>query len=430
MLNPGDVLDDRYRLIDRIATGGMGDVWRATDVELDRTVAVKAVYARQLDDEGMGERFRGEARAMAGLRHPGVAAVYDYSETSLPDGADVAYIVMACVGGQPLSDRIAQAGRLDAGETMSVVAQAAGALQAVHDGGVVHRDVKPANLIVEPDGHVVLIDFGVALVLAAAGMTDADMVVGTALYMAPEQVSKDEITPATDVYALGAVAYHCLAGRPPFLGDHALAVAMRHLDDEAPPLPDDVPAAVRDLVATALAKDPARRFASAAGMADAAETVADALRSQPTQALATQVLRSAVPATAPDGRKGTRPRTAVAAVVAAVAGIVAVLTFTTPAGTPPTPFDGPSGSAPAAGSPDGPGGPSGGGAGTGGSAPAAGPAGEVGTTPVALPPDTGAASRANGAPEVEHRRPPGPTVHRRAARTRESTVVGPTAASA
>jgi serine/threonine-protein kinase len=402
MLNPGDLLDNRYRLIDRIATGGMGDVWRATDLELDRTVAVKAVYARQLDDKGIGERFRVEARAMAALRHQGVAAVYDYSETSLPQGPDIAYIVMACVGGQPLSDRIAQAGRLDPDETMSLVAQAARALQAVHDGGVVHRDVKPANLIVEPDGHVVLIDFGVALVLAAAGMTDADVVVGTALYMAPEQISKDEITPATDIYALGAVAYHCLAGRPPFLGDDALAVAMRHVDDEVPPLPDDIPAAARDLVLTSLTKDPARRFASAAALADAAEAVAATLRSQPTQALAsldTQVLRSAAPVGLAGGRTVMRPRTVMAAVVAAVTGLVAALMFTTPAGPLPAPFDHPSGSAPAAIPPDGPGGPgapTGGGAGTADSAAAATPAGGVGTVPVAGPRDTRTAGRSGG----------------------------------
>ena len=228
MLEPGALLDDRYRLLERIAAGGMGEVWRGTDDLLGRTVAVKLLHRRLVDDAGFGARFRGEARAMAALHHPGVADVYDYGETAVPGDDDRAvYIVMAWVKGQPLSERIAEAGRLDAATTASVVAQTARALQAVHDAGVVHRDVKPANLVVEPDGHVVLIDFGVAVTEDAAPLTAVNEVVGTALYMAPEQISKQKITPATDIYALGAVAYHCLAGHPPFPGDNALTVALQ-----------------------------------------------------------------------------------------------------------------------------------------------------------------------------------------------------------
>src|SRR5918993_1196104 len=260
MLAAGDLLDDRYRLVERIAAGGMGDVWRATDEELGRTVAVKTLRLGVGHDAGFEERFRREARTMAGLRHPGVAPVYDYRETSLPGGPDLAYIVMACVTGQPLSESLAQNGRFDVMTTMSIVGQAARALQSVHESGVVHRDVKPANLIVEPDGHLVLVDFGVALTKGLAGMTDADVVVGTALYMAPEQVTRAPVGPAADVYALGAVAYQCLAGEPPFGGAMALEVAMRHVDDNLPPLPDDVPVAAHRFVAVAMAKDPARRF--------------------------------------------------------------------------------------------------------------------------------------------------------------------------
>jgi serine/threonine-protein kinase len=265
------MLGDRYRLDDRIAAGGMGEVWKATDTVLGRDVAVKTLHAERAGDAGFQSRFRHEARAMAVLHHPGVADVYDFGQTG--DGVD-AYIVMARVDGEALNQRIADRGRLTAAETMSIVAQAGHALEAAHQAGIVHRDVKPGNLIIKPDGTVVLVDFGVARTAesASAALTGAKEVVGTALYIAPEQVSKDARTgPLADVYALGVVAYHCLAGHPPFMADNPLAVAMQHLQDEAPPLPEDVPEPVRALVARAMQKDPADRFESAAAMAAAAE---------------------------------------------------------------------------------------------------------------------------------------------------------------
>ncbi|MER7459325.1 serine/threonine-protein kinase [Micromonospora sp. NPDC126480] len=274
MPDVGDLIGDRYRLADRIAAGGMGEVWRAVDETLNRTVAVKMQHTRFVQEASAGERFRREARAMAALRHPGVAEVYDYGEASLPGGSGLAYIVMAYVRGQALSERIAELGRLGVTETLSIVAQTARALQAAHDVGVVHRDVKPGNLIIEPDGHVVLVDFGIARSPEATALTAANQVVGTALYMAPEQLSTKPLTPAADIYALGAVAYHCLAGQPPFPGENAVAVALRRLDEEPPPLPDDVPAGVRDLVATAMARDPDHRFPTAAAMAATAAAVA------------------------------------------------------------------------------------------------------------------------------------------------------------
>ena len=266
MALPGQVLGDRYRLDDRIAAGGMGEVWRATDTVLGRDVAVKTLHAGRAEDPGFQTRFRHEARTMAVLHHPGVADVYDYGQSG-PD----AYIVMARVDGEPLNERIAARGRLTPAETMSIVAQAGRALEAAHQAGIVHRDVKPGNLIIKPDGTVVLVDFGVARSAESVALTGAKEVVGTALYIAPEQVSKDMTGPSADVYALGCVAYHCLAGHPPFEGDSAIAVAMQHLTDEPPPLPGDVPPPVRAVVETAMAKDPAQRFPSAAAMAQAAE---------------------------------------------------------------------------------------------------------------------------------------------------------------
>ncbi|WP_084597999.1 serine/threonine-protein kinase [Micromonospora chokoriensis] len=275
MTSVGEVVGDRYRLVESIASGGMGDVWRAIDETLDRCVAIKMLRPRLVTDPGFGERFRREARAMAALRHPGVAQVYDYGEVSRPDAPVLAYIVMECVQGQPLSERIAEVGRLGVAETMSIATQTARALQAAHDAGVVHRDVKPSNLIIEPDGHVVLVDFGVAVTQEAASLTATNQVVGTALYMAPEQVTRSETTSAIDIYALGAVVYHCLSGRPPHQGENAVAVALRHLEEEPPPLPENVPEAVGRLVATAMAKEPSRRFPTATAMAAEAQLLAD-----------------------------------------------------------------------------------------------------------------------------------------------------------
>jgi serine/threonine-protein kinase len=315
------VIDGRYRLTEQIAAGGMGEVWRATDEMLRRTVAVKLLH-----DGRFGARFRTEARAMAALHHPGVADVYDYGETTTADGTTLPYLVMGCVEGQPLSDRIATRGALDPVEAMSIVAQTAQALQVVHDAGVIHRDVKPANLILEPDGRVVLIDFGVAVTTEALELTGAHEIVGTARYMAPEQAAKDEITPAADIYALGAVAYHCLAGHPPYEGDNALAVALRHLDEDPPPLPDSVPEDARRLVATAMAKDPAQRFPSASAMARAAWAVGTPDRP-------TAVVPSAGAADpAPAASRRSRWRAGLVTALAGVVALAAALAFADPVG--------------------------------------------------------------------------------------------------
>ena len=205
MLSSGSLLDNRYRLDERIATGGMGDVWRGTDVVLGRTIAVKVLRTAMLTDPEFAARFYGEARMMAAFRHPGVVEVYDYSAGDASDEDNCAYQVMAYVDGEPLSARLKEQGRLGVAETMSIVAQAAEALHAAHENGTVHRDVKPGNLIVKPNGTVILVDFGVARSAAVTSVTGLNAIVGTALYMAPEQVAKGNVTPATDVYALGAV---------------------------------------------------------------------------------------------------------------------------------------------------------------------------------------------------------------------------------
>jgi serine/threonine protein kinase len=202
---------------------------------------------------------------MAVLAHPNVVNVYDYGRAPPTDGGAaylvMSYLVMSYVDGQPLSRRIAEAGRLSVAETGSVLVQAAEALHAAHRGGIIHCAVKPANLLVAPDGTVTLVDFGVARFAAAIASTAttttaATAVLGTALYMAPEQVTGRPVSPATDIYALGAVAYHCLAGRAPFTGESLLEIALRHLSDEPPPLPSDVPPALRIVITRAMSKDP------------------------------------------------------------------------------------------------------------------------------------------------------------------------------
>ncbi|WP_433386734.1 protein kinase domain-containing protein [Micromonospora sp. KLBMP9576] len=276
MLTHGLVLSDRYRLDDRVATGGMGAVWRCTDLMLERRVAVKVLLpALSVDPEFTG-RFRAEARMLAALRHPGVVAVHDVGRAVLADGNQVDYLVMEYVEGRPLSAWLRRAGRLDPTSTMSVVAQAAEALHAAHLAGIVHRDVKPGNLLVKTDGRLVLVDFGIARSGTTAGITGVNVVLGTASYMSPEQAANQRVSPATDVYALGAVAYSCLAGQPPFDGDNPLQVALRHVQDEPPPLPSDIPPAVAALVRRAMAKRPGDRFPDAAALADAAAEARDA----------------------------------------------------------------------------------------------------------------------------------------------------------
>ncbi|WP_446216157.1 protein kinase domain-containing protein [Micromonospora sp. IBHARD004] len=276
MLTQGVVLSDRYLLSERIATGGMGAVWRCTDTLLDRAVAVKVLLPSLVADPEFTTRFHAEARMMAALRHPGIVQVHDFGSATLADGSQVSYLVMEYVDGEPLLTWVRRAGRLDPASTMSVVAQAAHALHAAHLAGIVHRDVKPGNLLVKRDGSVVLVDFGIARSTTMAGITAAHMVLGTASYMSPEQAAGQPVSPVTDVYALGAVAYYCLAGRPPFEGENPLQVALRHVQDEPAPLPPGTPPAVLEVVRRALAKSPADRYPGAAAMAEAAEDARDA----------------------------------------------------------------------------------------------------------------------------------------------------------
>ena len=181
---------------------------------------------------------------------------------------------MEYVEGDALSRTLARVGRLTPARTMALIAQAADALQAAHEKGIVHRDVKPGNLLVRPNGTLVLTDFGIARSAAAGQLTAAGSVLGTASYISPEQASGELATPASDIYALGVVAYQCLAGRRPFEGETPIEIAMQHVDGTPPPLPPDIPGPVRAVVERCLAKDPAQRWPSAAALAAAARLAA------------------------------------------------------------------------------------------------------------------------------------------------------------
>jgi len=275
VISPGVTLGGRYRLDERIAGGGMGDVWRGTDEVLGRTVAVKILLPALLDEPGFAERFRGEARTMATINHPGVVDVYDYGSDQ-----QLAFLVMEYVEGDALSRTLSRVGRLTPARTMALVAQAADALQAAHANGIVHRDVKPGNLLVRPNGTLVLTDFGIARSALVGQLTVAGSVLGTASYISPEQASGAVATAASDVYALGVVAYQCLSGHRPFDGATPIEIAMKHVRDTPRPLPADIPPAVRAIVDRALAKDPAARWPTAAAMAAVARQAASSLTTQ------------------------------------------------------------------------------------------------------------------------------------------------------
>ncbi|MFC0532848.1 serine/threonine-protein kinase [Phytohabitans kaempferiae] len=276
MLSRGVLLGGRYRLDERIASGGMGDVWRGTDEVLGRTVAVKILLPALLEEPGFAERFRGEARTMATINHPGVVDVYDYGSDQ-----QIAFLVMEYVEGDALSRTLSRVGRLTPARTMALVAQAADALQAAHEKGIVHRDVKPGNLLVRPNGTLVLTDFGIARSAMVGQLTAAGSVLGTASYISPEQAAGGTATAASDIYALGVVAYQCLSGHRPFEGDNPLEIAMKHVRDQARPLPGDIPPAIRRIVDQSMAKDPAARFQTAAMLGAVARQAAATLGSAP-----------------------------------------------------------------------------------------------------------------------------------------------------
>jgi eukaryotic-like serine/threonine-protein kinase len=273
------VLAGRYRLEGCVAYGGVGEVWRATDRVLGRPVAVKLLRTEYAQHPEVLTRFRAEARHAGSVSHPGIAQVYDYGE----DGAAASpYLVMELVDGPSLA-RVLAAGPLAPAHAMDVLAQAAAGLQAAHAAGLVHRDIKPGNLLVGPSGQVKITDFGIAHAAWSAPITQTGALVGTPAYLAPERVVGGPATPASDLYSLGVVGYQCLTGTVPFEGiPHEVTAAHRHRT--LPPLPPAVPAEVAELILDLTARDPADRPASAGDVAVRAGRLRDALAGRPTAA--------------------------------------------------------------------------------------------------------------------------------------------------
>ena len=269
-IRAGHLLRDRYELTERIAVGGMGEVWRARDRLLGRTVAAKVLREDLVGDEASLARLRAEARNASAVVHPNVAVLLDYGEQ---DGGG--FLVMEHVTGEPLSAVLGREGTLPPKRLLPILAQCAHGLHATHEAGVIHRDVKPSNVLLTPDGTVKLTDFGISLGIDQPALTAAGMVMGTAQYLPPELAMGKPARPAGDIYALGVIAYEALTGRRPFTGTTQVDIAMAHVTTPLPPLPDDVPAPVRELVTAMLAKDPADRPSSAADLARRVELLLD-----------------------------------------------------------------------------------------------------------------------------------------------------------
>ena len=263
---PGDLIADRYELEEIVGTGGMSTVFCARDVQLDRRIAIKILHERFADDPEYLERFRREARAVARLSHPNIVTVID---RGVDDGRQ--YIVFEYVEGENLKELVQRTGRLPVRRALELALAVADGLSFAHEHGLVHRDVKPQNVLLSREGEVKVTDFGIARSLHVEhGVTQTGTVLGTSEYLAPEQASGKPVSPATDVYSLGVVLWELLAGDVPFEGENFVAVALRHLNEPPPDLRErrpDVSPRLGAAVERALAKDPARRFRSMAALA-------------------------------------------------------------------------------------------------------------------------------------------------------------------
>jgi eukaryotic-like serine/threonine-protein kinase len=294
------VLAERYRLEERVAAGGVGEVWRATDLLLSRHVAVKLLRAEHARQDETVERFRAEARHAGSLSHPNITRIYDYREDDPPHPP---YLVMELIDGPSLAARLAS-GPLAPAHVMDIVAQVADGLAAAHAADLVHRDIKPGNLLLASNGQVKITDFGISHAAGAAPVTRTGVLVGTPAYLAPERVAGASGAPAADLYSLGIVAYECLAGQPPFRGG-AVQVALAHRERPLPPLSPWLPADAAALITALTAKDPRDRPASAREAAASARRLREAL------------LRGGIAVRVPP----PRPATALPRIAAAVPGL-------------------------------------------------------------------------------------------------------------
>src|SRR5919204_779885 len=288
----GTLISERYRLDEKIGSGGMSSVYRAFDPTLERWVAIKLMHRDISNDPDQLERFRREARAVAQLNHPHVVTVIDAGED---DGAP--YIVFEYVEGETLKDRIRRLGRLPVAEAVAYAVEIGRALECAHEHMLVHRDVKPQNVLIDPDGRAKVTDFGIARSLEAQGLTATGRVLGTTDYVSPEQALGHEVTGQSDIYSLGIVLYEMLTGETPYSADTQVAVAMKHVRD---PLPDaqrrrpEISAALAAVLERSTAKETKNRYARVDEMVHDLEQVLaiEAARTGQATGEATTVLRS------------------------------------------------------------------------------------------------------------------------------------------
>ncbi|HYI18622.1 MAG TPA: protein kinase [Solirubrobacteraceae bacterium] len=277
-------LPDRYRVIRHIANGGMASVWEAHDEVLNRAVAVKVLAAHLSEDDSARQRFEREARTAAGLSsHPHVATIYDVGEHE-----GKAYIVMELLPGGSLADRLKSGREIDDDTALRWLAESGSALDAAHEAGIVHRDVKPANMLLDAKDRLALGDFGIARVALESQITQTGQVLGTAAYISPEQAMGEPATPASDRYALAVVAFELLTGAKPFSAENFAAQARAHVEDPPPTasaLDRSLPKAVDRVLERGMAKDPADRWPSAAAFVTALDDALDAEPDEPTRVL-------------------------------------------------------------------------------------------------------------------------------------------------
>jgi len=296
----GRVLADRYAVGRLLGRGGMAEVYLATDRVLDRPVAIKVLGDWLAGDRTFVERFRREALAAARISHPGLVAVYD---TGSEDGLH--YIVMERVPGETLADVLRSEGRLGPARAAAIAAGVADALAVAHRAGIVHRDVKPANVMLQPDGRTKLMDLGIARGIDGTSITRGSSVLGTAAYVSPEQARGEPVDHRSDIYALGCVFYEMLTGRAPFLADNPVAVAYQHVHEPLTPpssLVPTIPPGLEAVALRAMAKDPAARYPDVVEMREALERAEDAGAVAATAPQAPVAATAPIPVAAPTER--------------------------------------------------------------------------------------------------------------------------------
>jgi serine/threonine protein kinase len=290
MLEGDDLLAGRYRLIEKVGEGGAAEVFRARDVRLDRIVAIKLLRSQYTHDEASRKRFVVEAKAAAALSHPNIVDIYDFGEAD--DGA--MFLAMQFVEGKNLKDILQKRGRLSPAEAITIAIQACHALTAAHAKGLIHRDVKPQNIMIDERGNAHLTDFGVVKALSGPSLTQSGMTFGTAAYLSPEQATGEQVGPASDIYALGCVMYECLTSRPPFTGDNPAIVAYKQVWEQPHPLHEMAPEVLPSLesvVMRCLSKDPRRRYPNTEALATELESLSVSFN-QPTQAMSLGAMAS------------------------------------------------------------------------------------------------------------------------------------------